>query len=210
MLSFTLSGQQYTMPDQLSELTYGRFLQYAKADSDLDKLQILLNADLSGLEGTDKVAKQMAGCIGLLNNFDTLVSEFLHNKATPEDTIQCEVLGKQLWFDKDLGKLPYWALTKVKELIKKMGGEPFNEYEHYISLVANYLYSKFETYDEYKAEQFGEDVINELPFTTVIKLGDFFLYMQHHLWMPKTKYYNLKFQQKRKALVSMFSLSMAN
>jgi len=210
MLQFTLSGQTYTMPDKLEELSYGSFLKYVKAGSDISRLEVLLNTDLNDLDGTPKTERQMAGVIGLMSAFDEQIKDFLTNKPMPENEIQIKILGKALRFDKDLGKLPYWALTKVKSLIKQMGKEPFNEYENYTSLVANYVYSKFETYDEYKAEQFGEDVINELPFTHVIKLGDFFLYMQHHLWMPKTDYSKLKSQQRKNRLASMFSLSMAS
>lgn len=210
MLQFDIANTTYKMPNQLDELSYGKFLAFTSAEGDLNKLQVLLGADLVNLPGTDKVLKQMSGAISQMDAFDALVNDWLTNKTAPAEAIDVDVLGKKLRFDKDLGKLPYWALTKVKAIVKQVGSEPFNEYHHYTSMVANYVYSKFEQYDEYKAEQFGIDVINELPFTSVIKLGDFFLYMQHRLWMRKTDYYSLKFQQKRKMLALMFSLSTEN
>lgn len=210
MLQFTLSDKTYTMPDKLDELTYGTFLKYIKAEGDLAKLELLLDADLKGLDSTPKTERQMAGVIPQLDNLDELIQDYLHNKTSPEDKAAITILGKECKFDKDLGKLSYWGLNKVKGIVKKMGKEPFNEYEHYTSLVANYTYDKFQPYNEYKAEEFGEEVINQLPFTHVIKLGDFFLYMQLHLWMPKTSSYKLKFQVKKNRLASMFSLSTAS
>lgn len=209
MQQFKLSGKQYTIPSELEEVNYEMFIRFIKCETDLAKLQVLTGEKLTNIEGTKKVEQQMANVITLVDMLENDIQYWLHKKSNSDDIIAITILGKKLQFDKDLGKLPYWGLTKVKSIVKQMGKEPFNEYEHYTSLVANYVYSKFETYDEYKAEEFGGDVIKLLPFQHVIKLGDFFLYMQHRYWMPKTNYYSLKFQRMKKTLVSMFSLSTA-
>lgn len=209
MQSLTISGKEYNMPDVLNDLAYGAFLAYCKAETDIDRLTALLGEPLTDLEGTPKVERQMTNALALMDAFDKEIADWLHQKGDPKDTDEITIMGKVCKFGNDLGTLPYWALTKVKAIIKEMGNEPYNQYEHYTSLVANYTYAKFKPYNEYEAETFGEEVINQLPFTSVIQLGDFFLYMQCRLWMPKISCYKLKFQLKKSRLASMFSLSMA-
>lgn len=173
-------------------LTYEKFLGLIKLDSDLKKLNLLLDTDLSELPGDKKTEQVMANLTFLLVALEGDIKDWLKNRQKHADNYTIDVLGRQIKFNKDLGKLPYWPLTKVKDIVKQMGNEPFNEYEHYTDLVANYLYAKFDKYDEYKADEFGQDVINKLPFTHVIELGDFFLYMQCHLWLPKSECLKLK------------------
>lgn len=199
MLQFKLSNKDYTMPEMV-DLSYGMFLKLLKCETDYSRLELLLNADLSVLDGSEKTERQMSGTIALLNNLLEDIHDWLNNRPTAEESKTITVMGKVIKFNKDLGKLPYWPLTKVKDIVKQMGDEPFNQHEHYSSLVANYIYPKFNKYNEYEAEQFAEDVVNELPFKDVIALGDFFLYTQRHLWMQKRDYSSLKQARKKKML----------
>lgn len=180
MLQFKLNKQTYQMPTA-DELTYQQYIELQGKKTDLERLEYLLGAELKNIP--DSCEREMNA---VLNILDGLRSEISQTIKTPEQTT-VTVLGNELKFDKDLGKLAYWPMTKVKAIIQSMGEEPFNAHEHYGSMVAHYLYSKIAEYDEYKAEEFAIEVVNQMHYADVIRLGDFFLYMQRRFWSPKLK-----------------------
>jgi len=208
MYTFTLNRQKLNMPNTLSELTYADFLRFIACKTDLEKIEVLTGENLRDLPSDCE--KAMSNIIALMDKFESQVNDYLAGRKDPEETTTVNVFDKVVKFDKNLGQLPYWPFTKVKDVIKKMGKEPFNSYEYYTALVGHYLYSKLNEYDEYKAEAFSEEYVSAMPFTDVIALGDFFLFIQHRLWMTNLNYLKAKLQMKKKKLASMFLLSTAN
>jgi hypothetical protein len=204
MLTITLNKTDYQFPEELKELSYSNFLALMKCKDDLSKLELLMDVELRNLPST--IEKQMERLISLLDAFEKQIKSFLTGRST-EEIVSVKVFDKTLKFDKHLGKLAYWPFTNVKSIVKLMGKEPFNEYEHYTDLVGHYLYSKVAEYDEYKANDFCEEYVANMPFAEVVRLGDFFLYTQRHLWMSKQKSYKAKLTLTKLKLVSMFSTS---
>ncbi len=207
MIQFILNHESYTAPE-LDELTIDQFVGIIDGKSDYDRLNSWFDFPKE-LPGTDRSEKEVSSLIKLLDAMVKEANVYLTNPIEPKDII---VMSTGVKFTKDLGKLPYWALTKVKDCIKAMGKQPFNKYDHYKTLVGHYIYTKVtgKEYNEYSAEQFIEDVVSQMNRKEVLSLGDFFLYMQHHLWMPKKDYLKVNVQLKKLKLASMFSISTAN
>jgi len=209
MLQFKLNGETLQMPE-IHELTYDKFVKLIDLKTDRERIELLTGADMSKLPATAE--KAVANLIGLIDGLIDEIAAYLANPIAPEEKYNVTFFDRPFYLTKDLGKLPYWPMTKVKDMIKAMGKEPFNKYDHYKSLVGHYVYEKATglPYDEYKAEQFCEDVIGTMPFQVVLGLGDFFLYMQRHLWLPKKDCSQMKQALKKSARVLKFSTSMVN
>lgn len=204
----TLNKEIYFLPI-VEELSIDEFIKLAGCKRDIDKLELLLNANLSELSATPKTTKQVSGILALIDGLEKEIEAFLKGEINPEENISFKILNTKIELDSDLGKLPYWAMVKVKAMIKEMGDEPFNKYEHYKNLVAHFTYclvTKFK-YNEYKAEEYANDVIGGLPFQMVVRLGDFFLYTQHRSWMRKQDYWTTKVQMLKKKLALKFSIN---
>jgi hypothetical protein len=182
MLAIKINKKDYKMLE-IEDITFDVFLKFDQCKTAKDQLDLLLNTDTSDIP--DSCAKEIEKILGLIDGIEANIMEFISGCGNPEEHIEVKIFDQVIKFNKDLGKLAYWPMTKVKAMIKAMGNEPFNKYDHYKSFVGHYLFAKIGTYDEYLAEQFCDDVVSTMPFKTVLSLGDFFLYMQRHLWMPK-------------------------
>lgn len=195
MLSIKINNQPYQLPE-VDDLAFDVYCKLAECKTDKAKLELLLNADLSTIPA--KCEREVNNALVLVDLVQDEIQGFLSGELKPQETIEVKLFDTKVKFTKDLGKLAYWPMTKVKALIKAMGTEPYNKHDHYKSLVGHYLYSKINTYDEYLAEDFCNDVVGKLPFKTVLMLGDFFLFTQRHLWLPKKDGSILNRQMKKK------------
>lgn len=195
MLAIKINKKDYKMLE-IEDITFDVFLKFDQCKTAKEQLDLLLNTDTSDIP--DTCAKEIERILGLIDGIEANIMEFISGCGNPEEHIEVKIFDQVIKFNKDLGKLAYWPMTKIKSMIKAMGKEPFNKYDHYKSFVGHYLYAKINKYDEYMAEQFCEDVVTKMPFKTVLMLGDFFLYMQRHLWMPKSECLQLNRTMKKK------------
>jgi hypothetical protein len=204
---FKLNKQEYNFP-MVEEISISTFIKYRECKSDLEKLNMLMDTDLSNLPASCE--KELLAVIGLLNGLDKDIQSRLNKPLDVSDIETIHVLNKTIKFDKDLGRLPYWPMTKVKAVIKGMGDDAFNHYENYQSLVAHYLYCKVTglPYNEYKAEEFSNEVVADLGWQEVLRLGDFFLFMLRDIWMPKANLLEVNRTLKKYRPASKFLTSM--
>lgn len=195
MLAIKINKKDYKMLE-IEDITFDVFLKFDQCKTAKEQLDLLLNTDTSDIP--DTCAKEIERILGLIDGIEANIMEFISGCGNPEEHIEVKIFDQVIKFNKDLGKLAYWPMTKIKSMIKAMGKEPFNKYDHYKSFVGHYLFSKISTYNEYKAEDFSNEVVGLMPFKTVIRLGDFFLYMQRHLWMPRSECLQLSRMMKKK------------
>lgn len=193
-----ISGKSYDrIPHSIEDVTMRRFLSFRNVPikDDLAMIYWLLDSK-DEFKDSSKTEKEIEGLFNLTDDTVESIYMFMDNGPQQNEKLKSvEILGDTLNLEKLVySSLPYWPYVVTKKLVenefKKAEKEnrDFDLTDKYPEIVAHYLYraATDRVYNETDAESFAE-VILDLPFTQVIRLGNFFLNKQKSIAKLKRK-----------------------
>lgn len=193
-----ISGKSYDrIPQSIEDVTMRRFLAFRNVPIKEEQplVQWLLDST-EDLADTAKTEREIQNLFSLTDDTVESIYMFMGNGPQQNEKLKSvDILGDTLNLEKLVySSLPYWPYVVTKKLVenefKKAEKEnrDFDLTDKYPEIVAHYLYraATDRVYNETDAENFAE-VILDLPFTQVIRLGNFFLNKQKSIAKLKRK-----------------------
>ena len=191
MYQLKINDQSYQIPDNRNEVTLSRFLELRNTNIS-DTLSVIywgIDAKPEFKESAT-IENELGVAFSLTKTLIESIYDFTESKLKNEVPDQIEVMGVTVELRKGLlNDLPYWPYVVTKYILaEELKKTPFDPTARYPEILAHYLYSSIvkTPYDENKASEFVE-VINDIPFTEALQLGNFFLRKQSGLPQPKRK-----------------------
>lgn len=201
IIKTTTGKLKISIPDELSEVSLGQLaaLQEKAELNDLEAISIL-----SGIPATDLLDVKNTGEFQIFTeNINKISRQILHlfNVGSVPEKITLSS-GRTLNVPADLGKEPAGAFMAAKDIIgdeisqfiKQFGEDELDkQYNPSVNtcchILAHYFYCKAtgKTYDEYKAEEFTEEIKN-LRVTEALPVARHFFYYYPALSKPKTSF----------------------
>ncbi len=209
-MPYEIKDTAFTFPF-LEEITIDQFVKLNLYKTDLEKLQLLMG-NLDAIKQTKNPQQYMTSFIGLLDGLTLEIQEFLKHLSQQQEGNKLVIMATEINLHMDSVKRTIREKIVLLSLIKSMGNEPFNCYIKYKKLVGYYSYTmvskrKFGTQ---KADEYTEEVIGQMPFQDVIRLGDYFLYAERKLWLPKSDIKALDLNLKDFMIMKRFPLYNQN
>jgi len=209
-MPYQIKDTPYKFPF-INELTIDQFVRLQAAKSDHESLEVLMG-DLSELSKMDNAIIKMTAFIGLLDGLTAEIENFLKNPEKLPKGEKLTIMATEINLGPNLVKRLFWEKRHLRGLIKSMGKDPFNSYHLYKTLVGHYTYSIVSKmpFKEEKAAEYTEEVIADLSFKDVIRIGDYILFAERDLWNSKKDSLALAFGVKEAWIKARFNLYNPN
>jgi hypothetical protein len=218
MLNTVIDKVAYRIPQSISELSLGKYLQLQYPQlTEIEQVGIVLDGKrnaFTALPYTSQLEQSISNTMRLLGDVLESINDFrdsLQRIALPANVT---LRGQLIRVPQDIGPEPFGARMRVKQLIKETINNPNATTDTIMpDILAHYLFTPFvrtldknARYNEYQAEEFKE-VVNELPLDTAIQLTNFFLSRSPEYFKSKFSHWltNLKLWSYRRAWTSSAS-----
>jgi hypothetical protein len=211
-MPYGIKDTSYEFP-LLEEINLNKFVKLQTCKTDLQKLGVLMDCDLSEISSRPDALQCFSGLIKLLDTLNKEITEFL--KSPPkEDNHEVLMIMATPIDAKHINKTKrsIWEQMTLAGIIKRMGKEPFNCYEQYNTLIGCYTYTMVtgDPYRESEVKEYTREIIGNLPFQEAIRMGDLFLYTERHHWNNKKASKHLSFKVKEAWIKARFPIYNAN
>lgn len=185
-----------SVPTLIGELNLGQFLALRKAGASnaLEIISILCKQPIEELQAMEFSVRTERQIAAMWYEISEEISRYFSEKNEQERLKKLSTVtvgDKLISIPEDINKYAYWSTRRAKHIIdqelKRIHGteDKADLTDYYAELLAHYLYCPYTEmkYEENRADEFME-IVNELPVTVAIPLGNFILLGLKKSWYP--------------------------
>lgn len=196
------------IPESVEELTLGQFIELRKISPEdhISVLSIVGNVPLEDIYGIRFTKNFVSRLSILLQPLNESIDRYMSEGNSVERfkvPAYVKIMDKAIKVPEDIFKYAYWSTRKgammVAEAVQSDG--LIDMTDRYPELIAHYLYCPYTEmkYDEKRANEFIE-IINMLPLTVAIPLGNFIVLDLRSFWQTSYLRYLSKWMRTSKKL----------
>ncbi|MDF3076138.1 MAG: hypothetical protein K0S09_27 [Sphingobacteriaceae bacterium] len=212
-LSIEICKEFYVIPT-FGELTIKHLIDLRRLDQSNPLAVLRWGLDREPqLTSKPRTDREVGNALTLISELIKEVYEWMASDERVRVPKDIDVMGLVIPLNPGLlQRLPYWGTVRCKEAMQavisttKEGEYDFTD--KIPEIIAHYLYSEVtrSKYNEDKADELIS-IVEKLPMTTCIQLGNFFLLKQTQLFLSNKSYWLTKLTLMKKRLALKFSRS---